>query len=259
MEDTETNYTTNKTLMDYFKANIDVHINYLLFLNSFKGVSKNKGFMEMAPLIESLREKLYQSFAYDLIPDDTKKVNIMITKKLEELLDEINLSEVKEFIGLDIHEEDIVNLSTSLFLRRSINALPSINEENNSTEEKVISSTLSKMQSTTPTTDMDINGYSFELVSYFIESLRIKAEKNKSLLSYIYDFLSDAFIINSMATRVDANAHISCESDFLRKGLVESLIITSNFSLANLVDELNYNVKAISKKENKELTLEKPM
>lgn len=257
MENTETNYTTNKTLMDYFKANIDVHINYLLFLNSFKGISKNKGFMELAPLIESLRGKLYQAFADDLIPDETKKVNIMITRKLEEFLDELDLSEVKEFIGLHLSEEDIINLSTTLFLRRSIFSSPSLNGEMNSTEEKVISSTLNKMKTTIPATEIDINGYSFELVSYFISSLQMKAEKNQSLLSYIYDFLNDTSIINTMATRMNPNAHVSLESDFLKEGLFQSLIITSNYSLANLVDELNNNLKVISRKENKELTLEK--
>lgn len=257
MENTDTNYTTNKTLMDYFKANIDVHINYLLYLNSFKGVSRNKGFMELAPLIESLRGKLYQAFAYNSIPDGTKQVNMMLTKKIGELLDEVNLSEVKEYIGLDLKEDDIINLSTTLFLKRSISSFRPINQEETSVEENVISATLDKMIKNFPTADININGYSFELISYFIESLQIRAEKNKSLIEYIYDFICHANLIGSMAKRLDANTPASCESDFLRKELFESLYITSSYSLANLVDELNYNLKTIGKRENKDLTLEK--
>lgn len=256
MENTNTNYTTNKTLMDYLNANIDVHINYLLFLNSFKSLSQDKGFMEIAPIIESIREKLYQAFDYDLIPDDTRKVNYLITKKLGEYLDKANLSEIKKYIGTDITEEDIINLSTVIFLRKSI-ANNYLIDEVNKPETKIISSTLNKMVNRIPSTDITINGYSFELASYFLESLKIKAEKNQSIVSYIYDFISDTSLINSMIKRLDSILSTSIESDFLKRELFASLCLISNYSLANLVDELNNNLKIISQKENKDLTLEK--
>lgn len=258
MENTNTDYTTKKTLMDYVKANIDVHINYLLFLNSFKGISPSKGFMTIAPIIEGLREKLYEAFADDLIPDDTSQVNMMITNKLGELLDEANLGEVKEFIGINLSEEDIINLSTSIFLRNSLANIPSI-EVGNETETKIISSTLKNMGSNIPASEIAINGYSFELASYFLESLRIKAEKNQSIITYIYSFICDADIINTMARRLGANYRFSSAFDYLKNAIFQSTYITSNYNLANLIDELTFNTNYLTKKENKNLTLEKHM
>lgn len=258
MENTETNYTTNKTLMDYYKVNIDVHIDYLLFLNSFKGIS-NKSFMELAPIIESIRGKLYQAFAYDLIPDDTSHVNRMITKKLESLLDEVGLSETKDYIGEGLKEEDIINLSTAIFLKRNILEIPKANAEVTREEEKVITSTLEKMINTIPTSDIKINGYSFELASFFLESLRIKALEGKSIISYIYDYICNVNIINNMVSRIEPRAHVSCESEFLLKELYQNLSITSIFSLANLVDELNSNLLYLNKQEIKDNALAKQL
>lgn len=164
MENTETNYTTNKTLMNYLKANIDVHINYLLFLNSFTSIS-NRGFMEIAPIIESLRDKMYQAFPNDLIPDDTVKVNLMVETKLASMLDEIGLSEIKDYIGFNLKKEDIINLTTSIFLRNSLIGLPSI--KGICEEEIIIANTLADMTRRIPKTSIEISGYSFELASFF--------------------------------------------------------------------------------------------
>lgn len=252
MENTEINYTTNKTLMDYYNSFVDVHINYLLFLNSFESIS-NRGFMELAPILESLKKEMHETFSFDLIPETTIDINKLVVARLSRKLEEKGLSEVKEYIGYKLNIEDIINLATTLLLRNSIISIPSINSDNK--EAKIITNTVESMQKRIPSTSLNIGDYSFDLIGYFLESLRIKANNDKSLVSYIYNYISDVAFINGMINRNCDQIDLNSECNYLRDDLFNNLYLSNTYHITNLVDGLNEKIKFMDRRKKKELQL----
>lgn len=246
MENTETNYTTNRTLMAYYKSNIDVQINWLLFLNSFKSISNKKSFMEVAPILEEIRNRLYTSFEFNLIPDNMVHINTEIKNVIGELFDEYDISDAKEYIEKDLFIKDIINLSTAIFIRQELANLK-IDElmiqgiKIPSEEVRFILESLKQIKYEKVTTSTNIEGYSKELLKYYFESLKISSDDTVTLQNYIYTVLELIKGIDFMYARLvdNKNTGISLNVNFLLKSFWENMYLTSNFSLASIFDELN--------------------
>lgn len=247
MENTITNYTTNRTLMAYYKSNIDVQINWLLFLNSFKSISNKKSFMEVAPILEEIRIKAYTAFEDDLVPDNTKQVNNQIKNMIGKLLDEYGVSDAKTHIEENITEQDIINLSTATFIRQEVSSLK-IDEFTKYEDYKFISLIVKNLKNEKIKTSIVANGISKELLEYYLESLRISSSEDYSLQNYIYTVLELVKGIELMSNKIleDNGKIISANSRFIINELIDNSFVISNYSLSTIFEQINEVLEKIA-------------
>lgn len=259
MNNTEKNYTTNKTLEDYIRSNIDVHMKYLLFLNSFKDIS-NKGFIYIAPILDNITNELYTSFVIDSMPDDTIEVNKEVVNKISELFDKYDIPEVKKYIGYEINEKDIIKLSLATFIRKQIQSLSTNIDEIehiDSNQIKVIIDSLEYMKHIKIKANIKVNGFSNELIGYYLEELKIEKNESSSIDSYMYQTLYNFNIISIMMKKLACPINEN-EINYLSQELYENSIIKSSSSITNLINILGNNLEHIKNKtQSYTLNLEK--
>lgn len=288
MQKNETNYTTNKSQMDYYKANIEVQIEYLLFLNSF-GFLSNRNYLELAPIIASIKDRLLSSFPYDFIPDTTYEVNNHIEQKLKEIIKESGNIEIEPCSdSYLLNADDIVNLSVANYLNNKIKNMPDITTTTNET--KIANHVIYQMRKETPRANTHVSTIKDSCMPCFIESLRMKYDKEYCIQEYLYTCLHGLKIIEQVLNRetnssadlvsflndlkaqftiISNQGHLytclhslkiieqvlkrrtksSVNLDSLLSELTKQFTITSNFSLTNAVEDLEARINEINNTE----------
>ena len=255
MENTITNYTTNKTLMEFYKSNIDFHIDYLLFLNTVGKIS-NQDFLAVAPILERIREKLYTSFGDVIIFNDIIVLNKQVMQKLRELLEKENLEELTEYVGSNIEIKDIGNFTAALTLKRELSKIENIN---NATKEGLIAnSMITQMKELRIAGNIQIKDINESLIECFYQSLGIKYDKSDCIERYIYQILTYSKILLTMINKINNVDYDSENIDYLLNEFNQDLSTKSPISICNMIDEIKDNIKQINScLEASKLRLEK--
>lgn len=223
-------------LIDYYKKNIDVHINWLLFLNSFSSIT-TKGFLTAAPIIESVRKDAY--IRVNPVNTDTRLINYDVVELITEIIKEKGLEEVIPYIGKDIEEKDILNMTSATYIRSNILRRTS--------ENPALSYFENTLRGINMVHSIKINGYSEELLNYYLESLRIKGSKNAKIEHYLIVTITILETIN----------RLSSEEEFeLDKNLLNEVTTTSMISdVSSLISLFNSQDMELFKDEEYKKTL----
>ena len=112
------NLNTSKNLIEYYKTNIDVHIDYLQALNATMSISKI-GYMELAQELELVRKLMYEKLStFEQLPTYAESINEKVINELHRILEIKNISEIKEYIAYNLDKETIFDLVTARTLNK---------------------------------------------------------------------------------------------------------------------------------------------
>lgn len=200
-------------IYNYYKMNVDIHINWLLFLNSFRSIS-NKVFLEVASKLEMIRQMLYAS--PNILSYDTREINAIIVNDICNLLVKNGLEETTSYVGSYLSEEDFLKYTQATYIRKRIlessdffkndyyfyDILRKINMEDN----------------------LEIGDFSSNLLSYFLESIRIKMNSKVSISEYnaiITTLLQSLYKYKGYEDRVEIME--SMLHEFIENGYIEDV------------------------------------
>lgn len=235
----------SKKIKEYYKANIDVHIDYLLALNNFKSIS-SIGFMELAPILESVRNELYKKIdGYQHCPIYGDAINKLLIIELSLILTIKGADDVLEYIAYNLTQRDLILLSTACMLNSTLKSIPEIkcSSELNIT----IASLLENLKKRIPASNLTINGVSEAVTQDFLEKLRIHPSTKDTLLKYIYETISILKCITTLLVHngCDVN-HESIEKVY--RDFSENLVIRDFQSLTKALDEITESIQKLNEK-----------
>lgn len=219
--------TTKNYAYDYYKNIVDVNVNWLEFLNSHSKFL-NVNFLELAPKLEEIREKLYNSFKNSKLTNkDIFFVNGEVKVMIAYLLKKIGYSDLQEYIYYGLDEKEKNDLSIALYIKRSIQSKMEdieVLDYSLSKENPLLKDALKRLKnielSTTLSSDIDFT-------EYYLNSLGIK-ESDNSLIGYIYFnliIIKNIFIL--MNTEQSIN-YVPCVDELIEEILNKGIITNIN-------------------------------
>lgn len=245
MEKTD-NLTTAKTLLEYYKANIDVHINYLLTLNKYMSISK-VGYFELAPILESIRTELYSKVeTYPNKSENTSTINKIIIIELSLMLVNKGVDDVIDYVSYNLSEARIILLSIAKFLNKSVKAILDLSGENDLTV--TMNSLLTDMKRKAPASNLSIDGLPSSCIEEFLRSIKVGYKKDTTIIKYLYDMISHLKILTRLSSNYVDYPVILENIDNIYKEFSDRLIILDITTLAESIDILSSAVEKINKK-----------
>lgn len=246
------------TTREYIKTNIDVLMNWLEFQGSF-GYIKSISSLDFSPKVFELKSEVEDRVEEYLENKDTKLtttlVNQIVIKYIVEILQSNNLNDAVPFI-LNIDESKVIELSTALFIRRSVlNTLSrsELIELDNSNElVKVFNEYLYKLRWLRLSASMKHNNISENLLSVYMESLPINLDNTKSSISYITESLFYIDRLINLYIRIKDFKNVEQKEEILRlqSEIDEASIIYSLSDLTKVMDEFNEYIESLKTKKD---------
>lgn len=191
-----TENTTQKYIIEYYKTSIDVMISWLLFQNSF-GNLYTKPYLVVAPILENVRNQSYEDIK-DIAFSSSSQFSINKIKDTVIGIIKGNLI----FYGLEevvpslstLSEDKFIELTTSLYIKRCLAS--TLNDTNfiNKLEikddcMKFFKTFINTLEKLHLQSSMEHRNYSNQIIRFFIESLGIEYDIEKTSYSYIYQVL----------------------------------------------------------------------
>lgn len=168
----------NTILENYYKKVIDTYIKWLLFLNSFGEIS-DKNFLEVAPCLIKIKNEVQNDVLNENLSGDFNEVNLFVVNKISSYLIQYGLTSYVNHLTSYLSDRKINNLATADFIRSEI----LINAD------YVDSEVVSVVREGRITDNLKIEGYSSDYVSYYLESIKVSYNEEKSVENYLFDTL----------------------------------------------------------------------
>lgn len=243
METTEKNNTANKTLVEYYKASIDVHVNYLLMLNTCKKIS-GIGYLELAPLIESIRTELYERVEKYKIFPDVVSINDFIESEIAKMLKSMGIEKACKYIGYNLDTPDMTNLTVAVMLRKKIFELVTLEDTDEAS--RVVSLGIADLKESVPTSNLKVEGVNSYEIASFLASNKVRYDEEGSIIKYIYDalvsFSQIIDMLNYSAKILESS--ISREKiDNLLENMQAHLNPVNAEYLCDVIDSINNEIK----------------
>lgn len=253
-----------ETTREYIKTNIDVLMNWLEFQGSF-GYIKSISSFDFSPKVCELKSEVEDRVEEYLETKDMKLtttlVNQIVIKHIVERLQSNNLNDAVPFI-LNIDESKVIELSTALFIRRSVLKTLSRSEliELDDTNElvKVFNEYLYNLRWLRLSASMIHDNISENLLSVYMESLPINLDNTKSSISYVTESLFYIERLTNLYKRIKGlkNIEIIEEITNLQSEIDKTSIIYSLSDLTKVITEFNQYIESLkTKKDIKTLNL----
>lgn len=179
----------------YYETNVDVQINWLKFLNSFKSISK-RGYLDLAPILERVGNELKENEEFKL-PVFVSSADIYTRKKLKKSLDKNDIPEVKEYVNEGITLESTYDLIVGLFIRKfirrnkeTIESLISYYESSKRTQDWFLKNLLEMLITTKLSTDIQVDNELNPFIDYFASSCQIDLKETTTAKSYVHIILT---------------------------------------------------------------------
>ncbi len=202
MEKTQ-NFNTSKNLMEYYKTNIDVHLDYLQALNTTMPISKS-GYMELSQELELVRKLMYEELTtFEQLPTDAESINEKIITELCRILEIKNISEIKEYIAYNLDKETIFDLVIAKTLNKIFRKTSSIKVEDEL--DQTIANILNDLKRTLLSLSLKIEGVENYTIAYFLERLSIHYDEENSVTKYIYDYIARIKMITNLLKHKNCN------------------------------------------------------
>ena len=249
-ENMKKSYTTNKYLKEYYKANIEVHISYLLFINR-TGKYSNYRCFETAPKIVEIKERLLDMFDENLIVDSSFSIDRIVEENVRKLLKEYELDDL---IPCErISSDNVVNLTVAYFLNEQLKTMGEMSCQTQ--EDGVVNYILENLKKIIPTAHKVID-VEDSMQKYFLQTLKMKDDKDSCIQQYLYAVLYGFNAIIDVLSR--KNHQDRCQRDIksLILELHSSFFIQDIGSLCNILEYLN-ELTMVLKQQNKGVLLEK--
>lgn len=191
-----TKNTTQKYILGFYKTSVDVMIEWLLFQNSFDNITE-KSFLDVAPLIESIRYKTYENLE-ELVLNKTSlfsisKIKDIVITKIKENLTAYGLDDLV-ICTKNIDEDKYIELTTAVYIKRclydtlkEIEFIGNINPMDDNI--RFLNTYIKELKLLKVSSNMEHKKYSETLMSYYIKSLRIDYNEETTSFSFIYKVL----------------------------------------------------------------------
>lgn len=248
MENTEINETSN-TLVEYYKSNIDVHIDYLLTLNNYQQIS-HLSYLDLAPVLESVREEMYikvSEYTKTHVYADT--INKLLVIDLSLILTAKGLEELIDYLGYNLCEQDRQLLTVANALNKAITNLPEVT--GNTMIELTITSLIDDIKKLRPFSNLEIEGVPETFIYEYLRELGITYDKTCPLLKYVYDSISRLRSITIMLNHLNYTEVDDEYIEGLNNQFNRDLNISNVESLTKAIDIIIDNINRINKKNNK--------
>lgn len=247
METTKDKTETN-TLEQLYKASIDVRINYLQTLNSRMPISK-VSFMEVAPILEKIRNDLYQKKISNEGPIYIPTISTHVSINLKLLLVDYGLDDLSEYIDYNLKEKEVRNLTTVVFLNKVLKSMPDIKET--SALSTAISSIINSLKKETPEGTMTSLNIHPSIIEQYLYSLRTKYDESDSFIKYLYDAISGLRGIITIINMLENNCIETEPIDRIWKQFEEDLTVYDASYLVRVIDKIRDSINHLNKQSDK--------
>ncbi len=242
--ETTKDITQIKTLEQLYKANIDVHINYLLTLNGYMSISK-KGYMDTAPILEAIRQELYEKNFSGMGQVYLPTINTLVKVDLGIMLLNHGLLGTEKFIDYNLKESDVFTLTIVVYLSRIIKSLPNLKDENGLSS--AIGAIIKDLKKKVPEGIIMNASLSISMMEQYLFSLRCIYNEKDSFIRYIYEILSELKALVTLINMLTNNSIDASSLERVFKTFEEDLSVKNASELADTVDKIISSIKELNK------------
>ncbi len=239
------NLNTSKNLIEYYKTNIDVHIDYLQALNATMSISKI-GYMELAQELELVRKLMYEKLStFEQLPTYAESINEKVINELHRILEIKNISEIKEYIAYNLDKETIFDLVTARTLNKIYRRTSSIKIKDEL--DQSIPNILNDLKRTLLSLSLKVDCVENYTIAYFLERLSIHYDEESSATKYIYDCIARIKMITNLLKHKNCNIDTTFANN-IYNSFEETLHVYDINELVQAIDSMLFYTANLNEK-----------
>lgn len=246
MELTQEQPTPREYLEEYYRNNIDVHINYLLLLNNSNQIEEISD-QSFRVILENIRTELHKEVStYETRPgviDADGKIKRAITEKLCLA----KLYKTSKMVGKDLNQVDTTDIAIIKTLVDYIKRMLHIAKDSKACA--TANATIKSLKANLPVGTIELKGVSpYESVK-FLADFGISYSKDTPFAKFNYDVLSSFYVIISMIKY--ENYDIGTDDiDYLFEQMSDLLTPGNIEVLSRVLASISSNIAMINKEQS---------
>lgn len=247
MELTQGQPTPREYLEEYYRNNIDVHINYLLLLNNSNQIEEisNQSFRA---ILENIRTELHKEVStYETRPG-VIDVDGKIKRAIAEKLCLAKLYKTSKMVGKDINQVDTTDIAIIKTLVDYIKRMLHIAKDSKACA--TANATIKSLKANLPVGTIELKGVSpYESVK-FLADFGISYSKDTPFAKFNYDVLSSFYVIISVINYENDGTIRTDDIDYLFEQMSDLLTPGNIEVLSRVLASISSNIAKINKEQS---------